>query len=49
MVIECSNLDAVADRLDAAGVHHAGIESVTKGRVLQVSDPDGNRMVFSGP
>ncbi len=48
MVLDESDLDALADRLTAAGLEHSGIEQVTSSRILTLSDPDGNRIVLSG-
>lgn len=48
MVITESDLDALADRLRRAGVDHGGIQKATSSRVLPVTDPDGNSIVFTG-
>jgi len=48
MVIEESDLDALAARLDAAGVHHEGPQPGGGSRVLVLTDPDGNRVVITG-
>jgi predicted enzyme related to lactoylglutathione lyase len=48
VVIGTDDLDAVADRLAAAGVDHEGVQPGGGGRVLQVTDPDGNRIVVTG-
>lgn len=48
VVVHESDLDALADRLTAAGIRHAGAQPGGGQRILQVPDPDGNRVVFSG-
>lgn len=48
MVLDESDLDALADRLAAAGVDHDGVQQVTSSRALMLADPDGNRVVFVG-
>jgi catechol 2,3-dioxygenase-like lactoylglutathione lyase family enzyme len=49
MVLDESDLDGLAARLDQAGVHHEAVQDATTVRVLRVQDPDGNRIVFTGP
>ncbi len=49
MVLDESDLDALLARLNAAGVANDGAQDVTSSRVVQLADPDGNRVVFSGP
>jgi predicted enzyme related to lactoylglutathione lyase len=48
VVLGTDDLDAVAARLTAAGVEHEGVQPGGGARVLQVADPDGNRIVFAG-
>ena len=48
MVLDESDLDALAARLTAAGIEHGGPRQVTSSRVLILSDPDGNQIVVSG-
>lgn len=48
IVIQDSDLNALADRLAAAGIDHGGPEPGGGQRILRVEDPDGNRIVFSG-
>lgn len=48
MVLDESDLDALAERLDAAGISHDGPQDVTSSRILSLVDPDGNRIVFTG-
>ncbi|MFF0309709.1 VOC family protein [Streptosporangium sp. NPDC004379] len=47
MVVDESDLDALADRLTREGIDH-GVRQVTASRILVVTDPDGNGIVFSG-
>ena len=47
-VIGESDIGALAERLTAAGVDHGGPEPGGGQRILQIADPDGNRIVFSG-
>ena len=48
MVIDESDLDAFAARLDRDGLAQGGPQSGGGARVLILSDPDGNQVVFSG-
>jgi hypothetical protein len=48
MVIEESDLDALAARLGASGLDHDGPQQVTASRVLVLADPDGNQVVVTG-
>lgn len=47
MVLDETDLDALAARLSKAGVEHAGLEQATSLRILRLCDPDGNRVVFT--
>lgn len=49
MVLDESDLDALAARLTAAGLAHDGPQQATSSRVLVLADPDGNRVVATGP
>lgn len=49
MVLDESDLDGLVARLDTAGIAYEGPTDVTASRVVQLADPDGNRIVFSGP
>ncbi len=49
MVLDESDLDDLAARLDGIGIAHDGVQDATTVRVLPVVDPDGNRVVFTGP
>lgn len=48
IVIDESDLDALADRLTAAAFEHVGPEPGGEQRILRTTDPDGNRIVFAG-
>lgn len=48
VVLDETDLDATADRLEAAGFAHAGPQPGGTSRILPLTDPDGNRVVFSG-
>ncbi|MDE9365489.1 VOC family protein [Luteipulveratus sp. YIM 133132] len=48
IVLVETDLDAVATRLAAAGVDHDGPQPGGGARVLQLTDPDGNRVVITG-
>jgi catechol 2,3-dioxygenase-like lactoylglutathione lyase family enzyme len=48
MVIDESDLDGLAARLEQAGVDHAGTQPASSFRVLPLEDPDGNRVVLTG-
>ena len=48
MVLDDTDLDALASRLAAAGIAHDGVQQVTSSRALVLTDPDGNRVVFTG-
>lgn len=47
MVLDESDLDALAARLTATGIQHDGPQPVTASRVLILSDPDGNHVVVT--
>jgi catechol 2,3-dioxygenase-like lactoylglutathione lyase family enzyme len=49
MVLTDSDLDALVVRLRDAGISTGGAESASSSRILQLADPDGNRVVFAGP
>ncbi|OKJ13553.1 VOC family protein [Kitasatospora sp. CB01950] len=48
VVLDESDLDARLARLTAAGIDHGGARPATSSRILPVTDPDGNRIVFTG-
>ena len=48
VVLNETDLDAAAARLTAAGLDHGGPRSGGGARILQLADPDGNRVVFTG-
>lgn len=49
IVLDETDLDALAARLDEAGISHPGPEQATSSRILRLEDPDGNRLLFTGP
>jgi hypothetical protein len=49
IVLEESDPDGLVARLDAAALEHDLPQDVTAGRILALEDPDGNRIVVSGP
>jgi len=53
LVLKVADLDAHAARLAEAGIEHPGIQPGGGGNILQLQDPDGNRIVLasgkSGP
>ncbi len=49
MVLGESDLDGLAARLTEAGIEHPGPRQATSSRILPLEDPDGNRVVFTGP
>ncbi|HIZ37350.1 MAG TPA: VOC family protein [Candidatus Ruania gallistercoris] len=44
-----TDLDAAATRLAGAGFEHEGPQPGGGARILLLTDPDGNRVVLSGP
>lgn len=46
VVIGTDDLAAVVDRLSAAGVDHEGARPGGGGQIVQIADPDGNRIVL---
>lgn len=48
MVLDETDLDALAARLTGAGLEHPGPQRVTASRILPLEDPDGNRVVVTG-
>ncbi|CAA9444404.1 MAG: hypothetical protein AVDCRST_MAG66-4293 [uncultured Pseudonocardia sp.] len=48
VVLDESDLDALAARLTRSGLHHAGPQQATSSRILLLQDPDGNRIVCTG-
>ncbi|WCO67261.1 VOC family protein [Iamia majanohamensis] len=48
VVLQVDDLDAHAARLAEAGLTDATPQSATSSRILQVADPDGNRLVLTG-
>ena len=48
LVLDTDDLDATAAQLTAAGIAHDGPQQATSSRVLQLHDPEGNRVVLTG-
>jgi catechol 2,3-dioxygenase-like lactoylglutathione lyase family enzyme len=48
IVLDESDVDAVAARLNNAGIINDGPQKATTSRILALTDPDGNRLVFTG-
>lgn len=48
VVLDVTDLDARAARLVALGIDHAGPQPGGGGRILQIADPDRNRVIFAG-
>lgn len=49
VVLDETDLDATAARLTATGIDNGGPQPGGGSRILQLADPDGNRIVFTGP
>ncbi len=49
VVIGTDDMDALGSRLAADGIDHRGPEPGGGQRVLQMTDPAGNRVVITGP
>ena len=49
LVLATDDLDGVAARLSGAGIAHDGVVDVTASGALVLTDPDGNRVVLTGP
>ncbi len=48
VVLDETDLDAAAARLSAADIHHDDPQPGGVARILQLTDPDGNRVVLAG-
>lgn len=48
LLLATNDLDETAARLASAGMAHAGLEPGGGARLLQLTDPDGNRVVLLG-
>ncbi|MGB7980958.1 MAG: VOC family protein [Candidatus Nanopelagicales bacterium] len=48
VVLDVTDLDTVGTRLTAAGISHGGPQPGGGARILPLTDPDGNRVVFIG-
>ena len=49
VILAESDLDERLTRLARAGIDHGGAQDATTSRILPITDPDGNRIVFTGP
>jgi catechol 2,3-dioxygenase-like lactoylglutathione lyase family enzyme len=49
VVLDETDLDGTAAHFTATGLVHDGPQSGGGSRILQLADPDGNRVVFAGP
>ena len=48
VIVEENDLDAAALRLTDAGINHGQPQPGGGARILQLADPDGNTIVFTG-
>lgn len=48
VVLDETDLDAAAARLSAVGIGHGDPQPGGGARILQLTDPDGNRVVLTG-
>jgi predicted enzyme related to lactoylglutathione lyase len=48
VVLDETDLDAAAVRAAEAGINHDGPQVGGRERILQLTDPDGNRVVLTG-
>ncbi|MEJ6548229.1 VOC family protein [Corynebacterium sp. USCH3] len=48
VVLGDTDIDAVAARMTSLGIEHDGPQPGGGARILQLTDPDGNRVVFFG-
>ena len=48
VVLDETDLDAAAVRAAEAGINHDGPQRGGGARILQLTDPDGNRVVLTG-
>lgn len=49
VVLEVADLDVQAERLFASGIEHQSPQPGGGARILQLQDPDGNRVVLASP
>ncbi|WP_413455946.1 VOC family protein [Glutamicibacter sp. FR1] len=49
VVLEVADLDAQAERLLESGIEHHGPQPGGGARILQLQDPNGNRVVLASP
>ena len=48
MVLDDSDVDAMSARLNDVGIANEGPQTATTSRIVALTDPDGNRLVFTG-
>jgi hypothetical protein len=48
MVLDASDIDAIAACLNGVGIVNNGPQKATTSRVVALTDPDGNRLVLTG-
>lgn len=48
IVLDAGDVEPVARELDGLGIGYDGPLDVTRFRILQLADPDGNRVVIAG-
>ena len=48
MVLDVSDVDAMSARLNEVGIANDGPQTATTSRIVALTDPDGNRLVFTG-
>lgn len=48
LILDETDLDAASARLQAAGISHEGPQPGGGARILQLTDPEGNRVVLTG-
>jgi catechol 2,3-dioxygenase-like lactoylglutathione lyase family enzyme len=49
VVLDESDFALLIRHLDDVGIDHEGPQDATSSRILRLLDPDGNRVVFTGP
>lgn len=49
MVLNETDLDGRLEQLTRNGIGHDGAQDATATRIAPITDPDGNRIVFTGP
>jgi predicted enzyme related to lactoylglutathione lyase len=49
VVLDETDLDGRLEQLTRNGIDHGGAQEATASRIAVVTDPEGNRIVFTGP